>query len=198
MWPPFLGKLMEYLPGCDSSIGEIDDGDEGNRPSVPTHMFSEKLIPVLADLCVQAPAAVKYDVFPDIIHVLGSTPLSLRCNDGAFSHGRRMPSSFKPKVGMVFEKLEDGISFYKNYTLLAGFDIRMGTSTKSPDGVNESVGGYNNIGATAIDFKNFKRDLKAYVAGGDAQMIIDKMFRRQETCPAFRFAYDVDETDQLT
>ncbi|VFQ85764.1 unnamed protein product [Cuscuta campestris] len=96
MWPPFLGKLMEYLPGCDSSIGEIDDGDQGNTahsvdvpcriasnspkksenlspagPCVPTHMFSEKLIPVLADLCVQAPAAVKYDVFPDIIHVLG-------------------------------------------------------------------------------------------------------------------------------
>ncbi|VFQ98273.1 unnamed protein product [Cuscuta campestris] len=96
MWPPFLGKLMEYLPGCDSSIGEIDDGDQGNTarsvdvpcriasnspkksenlspagPCVPTHMFSEKLIPVLADLCVQAPAAVKYDIFPDIIHVLG-------------------------------------------------------------------------------------------------------------------------------
>ncbi|VFQ72111.1 unnamed protein product [Cuscuta campestris] len=96
MWPPFLGKLMEYLPGCDSSIGELDDGDQGNTadsvdvpcriasnapkksenlspagPSVSTHMFSEKLIPVLADLCVQAPAAVKYDVFPDIIHVLG-------------------------------------------------------------------------------------------------------------------------------
>ncbi|VFQ93829.1 unnamed protein product [Cuscuta campestris] len=82
------------------------------------------------------------------------------------------PADSKPKVGMIFEKLEDGISFYKNYALLAG--------------------------ATAIDFKNFKRDLKAYVAGGDAQMIIDKMFRRQETCPAFRFAYDVDETDQLT
>ncbi|RAL45828.1 hypothetical protein DM860_009692 [Cuscuta australis] len=222
------------------------------------------------------------------------------------------PTASKPKVGMVFEKLEDGISFYKNYALLEGFDIRLGTSTKSPDGVNvwkyilcsreghkhaaqlssnapnkaettpngknrirrrvpnrtgcrarvifrlcgsvgykitsfeerhnhpmlssfsrpflkinrnvdighqkfmlncakanigtmksfrlfkESVGGYNNIGTTAIDFKNFKRDLKAYVAGGDAQMIIDKMFRRQETCPTFRFAYDVDETDQLT
>ncbi|VFQ73603.1 unnamed protein product [Cuscuta campestris] len=221
------------------------------------------------------------------------------------------PTECKPRVGMVFQKLEDGILFYKEYAALAGFDIRMSTTTTSSDGVKvwkyilcsreghkhfapgaklahkqveasqngrktkrrrifnrtgcrarvifslcgtsgytitlfeerhnhlmlsimsrpflkinrnidighkkfmlncakanigtmksfrlfkESVGSYNNIGATSIDFKNFKRDLKAYVAGGDAQMIIDKLFRRQETCPAFRFAYDVDESDQL-
>ncbi|VFQ86964.1 unnamed protein product [Cuscuta campestris] len=62
----------------------------------------------------------------------------------------------------------------------------------------ESVGGYNNVGATAIDFKNFKRDLKAYIAGADAQMLIDKLLRKKQTCSAFHFDYDVDESDQLT
>ncbi|VFQ85743.1 unnamed protein product [Cuscuta campestris] len=62
----------------------------------------------------------------------------------------------------------------------------------------ESVGGFNNVGATAIDFKNFKRDLKAYIAGADAQMLIDKLFRKKQTCSAFHFDYDVDESDQLT
>ncbi|CAH9074566.1 unnamed protein product [Cuscuta europaea] len=60
------------------------------------------------------------------------------------------------------------------------------------------VGGYSNIGATAVDFKNFKRDLKAYIEGVDAHMLIDKLFRKQELCSAFIFDYDVDETDKLT
>ncbi|CAH9124610.1 unnamed protein product [Cuscuta epithymum] len=62
----------------------------------------------------------------------------------------------------------------------------------------ETVGGYSNIGATAVDFKNFKRDLKAYVSGVDAQMLVDKLFRKRETCSEFFFAYDVDASDQLT
>ncbi|CAH9104821.1 unnamed protein product [Cuscuta europaea] len=62
----------------------------------------------------------------------------------------------------------------------------------------EIVGGYSNIGATSVDFKNFKLDLKAYVAGVDAQMLIDKLFRKRETCSEFFFNYDVDGSDQLT
>ncbi|VFQ84202.1 unnamed protein product [Cuscuta campestris] len=222
------------------------------------------------------------------------------------------PDESKPRVGMLFPNIEDGIAFYNNYAALVGFDTRKSTSTKSRDGVivwqyvvcnregrknvssmprplaqdredsnpipkkkrrcisnrigckarvtlrlsgnvgysivffgehhnhpmvsapcrpflklnrnldtghkkfmlncakanigtmksyrlfKESVGGYDNVGATAVDFKNFKRDLKAYIAGGDAQIVIDKLFRKHETCSAFFFEYDVDESDQLT
>ncbi|CAH9137030.1 unnamed protein product [Cuscuta epithymum] len=62
----------------------------------------------------------------------------------------------------------------------------------------EFVGGYANIGATAVDFKNFKRDLRAYIEGVDAQMLIDKLFKKQELCSTFLFEYDADENDQLT
>ncbi|XP_057249327.1 protein FAR1-RELATED SEQUENCE 5-like [Beta vulgaris subsp. vulgaris] len=42
--------------------------------------------------------------------------------------------------------------------------------TKSFRILKENVGGYDNIGASKQDFKNFSRDLKAYIDGSDAQM----------------------------
>ncbi|RAL50041.1 hypothetical protein DM860_016817 [Cuscuta australis] len=40
------------------------------------------------------------------------------------------PEEAKPKVGMVFQSLEDGFNFYKEYIALAGFDIRKSTNSK--------------------------------------------------------------------
>ncbi|XP_019171210.1 PREDICTED: protein FAR1-RELATED SEQUENCE 5-like [Ipomoea nil] len=62
----------------------------------------------------------------------------------------------------------------------------------------EIVGEYYNVGATGVDFKNFKRDLMAYILNGDAQLFIDTLFKRRELCEAFDFEYDVDEVDQLS
>ncbi|XP_031096902.1 protein FAR1-RELATED SEQUENCE 5-like [Ipomoea triloba] len=62
----------------------------------------------------------------------------------------------------------------------------------------EIVGDYSNVGATSVDFQNFKRDLMAYILNGDAQLFIDTLFKRRELCEAFGFEYDVDEVDQLS
>ncbi|XP_031108448.1 protein FAR1-RELATED SEQUENCE 5-like [Ipomoea triloba] len=62
----------------------------------------------------------------------------------------------------------------------------------------EIVGDYSNVGATSVDFQNFKRDLMAYILNGDAQLFIDTLFKRRELCEAFGFEYDVDEADQLS
>ncbi|XP_019161151.1 PREDICTED: protein FAR1-RELATED SEQUENCE 5-like [Ipomoea nil] len=62
----------------------------------------------------------------------------------------------------------------------------------------EIVGEYSNVGATGVDFKNFKHDLMAYILNGDAQLFIDTLFKRRELCEAFEFEYDVDDVDQLT
>ncbi|XP_031099796.1 protein FAR1-RELATED SEQUENCE 5-like [Ipomoea triloba] len=62
----------------------------------------------------------------------------------------------------------------------------------------EIVGEYSNVGATRVDFKNFKRDLMAYILNGDAQLFIDTLFKRRELCEAFGFEYDIDEDDQLS
>lgn len=65
--------------------------------------------------------------------------------------------------------------------------------TKSYRLYKEMVGGYGNIGATSVDFRNFKS--LAYISGGDAQLIIDNLFKKQETNARFFFEYDVDEYD---
>ncbi|XP_031106878.1 protein FAR1-RELATED SEQUENCE 5-like [Ipomoea triloba] len=51
----------------------------------------------------------------------------------------------------------------------------------------EIVGDYSNVGATSVDFQNFKRDLMAYILNGDAQLFIDTLFKRRELCEAFGY-----------
>ncbi|KAH6783430.1 hypothetical protein C2S52_008389 [Perilla frutescens var. hirtella] len=62
----------------------------------------------------------------------------------------------------------------------------------------ETVGQFSNIGCTSGEFMNFSRDLKAYVVGVDAQMLLDKLFMKRETCSTFYFDYAVDKNDHLT
>lgn len=62
----------------------------------------------------------------------------------------------------------------------------------------EIVGGYGNIGATSVDFRNFKRDLQAYISGGDAQLVIENFLKKQEANPNYFFEYDVDDYGQLS
>lgn len=60
------------------------------------------------------------------------------------------------------------------------------------------IGSYAKIGPTLIDFKNYKRNLNSFIVGCDAQMMVDRFFRKKETCDAFYFDYAVDEQDQLS
>lgn len=39
--------------------------------NIPSYLLAEKLIPVLVDLILQAPAVEKYIIFPEVIHSLG-------------------------------------------------------------------------------------------------------------------------------
>lgn len=39
--------------------------------STPNYMFAEKLVPLLVDLFLQAPAVEKYILYPEIIQSLG-------------------------------------------------------------------------------------------------------------------------------
>ncbi|KAH6760153.1 hypothetical protein C2S51_017102 [Perilla frutescens var. frutescens] len=52
-------------------------------------------------------------------------------------------------------------------------------------------------GCTKTDVKNFTRNLRAYIVGADAQMVIDNLFKRREVCSAFYFEYLVDGEDKL-
>ncbi|KAK1387882.1 hypothetical protein POM88_016060 [Heracleum sosnowskyi] len=77
----------------------------------------------------------------------------------------------------------------------ANVNIRV---SKSHSFMKEQVGGYANVGATVRDFRNFSRDLKAYVGERDTQMIINKFKAKHDSCESFYYAYDVDSEDHLT
>ncbi|XP_065866975.1 protein FAR1-RELATED SEQUENCE 5-like [Euphorbia lathyris] len=63
--------------------------------------------------------------------------------------------------------------------------------------IKENVGEYNNVGASKQDFKNFHRDLKAYIYESDAQMFIDIFSKKKLLWSAFFFDFDMDEDDHL-
>ncbi|OMO62280.1 hypothetical protein CCACVL1_22908 [Corchorus capsularis] len=103
MWLIFLRELLQYLPGPDSP-SESEEEEEGQAstsdhipvpsPSsssasgatvnVPSYVFAEKLMPVLVDLMLQAPAVEKHIIFPEVIQSLGRSMTTRRDNpDGA-------------------------------------------------------------------------------------------------------------------
>jgi len=61
----------------------------------------------------------------------------------------------------------------------------------------EMVGSFIAIGATCIDFCNFRRDMLAYIAGADAQMVVEDLFKKNEMNPDFYFDFDLDDGGAL-
>ncbi|XP_074288420.1 protein FAR1-RELATED SEQUENCE 5-like [Silene latifolia] len=68
---------------------------------------------------------------------------------------------------------------------------------KAYRGWKELCGGYDNIGATEVDFKNFVRDIKTYISNFDAQMFVENLIEKKDTCSSFYFDFIVDENKCL-
>ncbi|XVF06259.1 hypothetical protein REPUB_Repub06bG0032300 [Reevesia pubescens] len=67
---------------------EVLSPTSGSAPAatvnIPSYVFAEKLIPVLVDLMLQAPAIEKYIIFPEVIQSLGRSMTTRRDNpDGS-------------------------------------------------------------------------------------------------------------------
>ncbi|XVF57298.1 hypothetical protein PTKIN_Ptkin06aG0194000 [Pterospermum kingtungense] len=67
---------------------EVTSPTTGSAPAatvnVPSYLFAEKLIPVLVDLMLQAPAVEKYIIYPEVIQSLGRSMTTRRDNpDGS-------------------------------------------------------------------------------------------------------------------
>ncbi|XP_019197164.1 PREDICTED: protein FAR1-RELATED SEQUENCE 5-like [Ipomoea nil] len=58
-------------------------------------------------------------------------------------------------------------------------------------------GGPENVGATQQDFKNYRRDLLAYMKWGDVQMVISNYLELKTECADMYFEYEVNTNDQL-
>nr|XP_017228897.1 PREDICTED: protein FAR1-RELATED SEQUENCE 5-like [Daucus carota subsp. sativus] len=65
--------------------------------------------------------------------------------------------------------------------------------------MKEFVGGYDQIGATVVDFKNWNRDLKNIIGNADAQVILNKFQSLKDSSNGrFYYEHDVDESGKLT
>ncbi|KAL2938059.1 Protein FAR1-RELATED SEQUENCE 5 [Bienertia sinuspersici] len=65
--------------------------------------------------------------------------------------------------------------------------------------MKEHVGGYESVGATLVDFKNFSRDMKSYVREVDATMFINNLKEKvKNSVGGFFFDYCVNEKGNLT
>lgn len=65
-------------------------------------------------------------------------------------------------------------------------------------GWKELSGGYGNVGATEVDFKNFVRDMKSYIGDFDGQMFVENFIRKKNTCSSFYFDFEIDEQSRLS
>ncbi|XP_019167873.1 PREDICTED: protein FAR1-RELATED SEQUENCE 5-like [Ipomoea nil] len=74
--------------------------------------------------------------------------------------------------------------------------VNIGAS-KSHDLYAEMVEGVENVGATQQDFKNYRREILAYMQGGDAQMVISKYLDLKSDYDDMYFEYEANENDQL-
>nr|XP_017225081.1 PREDICTED: protein FAR1-RELATED SEQUENCE 5-like [Daucus carota subsp. sativus] len=65
--------------------------------------------------------------------------------------------------------------------------------------MKEFVGGYDQIGATVVEFKNWNRDLKNIIGNADAQVILNKFQSLKDSSNGrFYYEHDVDESGKLT
>ncbi|GJT28989.1 FAR1-related sequence 5-like protein [Tanacetum coccineum] len=63
--------------------------------------------------------------------------------------------------------------------------------------MKEMYGGFENVGATATDCKNFRRDLNLFIGDRDAQMVVEKLENLEKRCDGFFMDYCQGEGDSL-
>ena len=64
--------------------------------------------------------------------------------------------------------------------------------------IKETTGNFEDIGATQIDAKNFKRDLNQYKEKRDADFVLENLERKRECLTDFFFDYAVGPENELT
>ncbi|XP_021764023.1 protein FAR1-RELATED SEQUENCE 5-like [Chenopodium quinoa] len=121
------------------------------------------------------------------------------CEDGGYivsnfeeGHTHHMYSS----ENSHFQKSKRKLTMFHKKMIIDNSKVNIGP-VKTYRMVKEYVSGYENIGASRNDFKNFHRDWKAYIEGSDAQMFVDNFKRKKLMWSAYFFYYEMDEDDCL-
>ncbi|XP_074290817.1 protein FAR-RED IMPAIRED RESPONSE 1-like [Silene latifolia] len=103
------------------------------------------------------------------------------CNQEGFAH--KTPSKDR----------DDGLVGEKSQRI---FRLKIG-ATKTYRICKEQVNGYENIGASLNDFKNFHRDVKCFIHERDGLLFVDHFKEMTETRIGFYFDYDLDDDGSL-
>ncbi|KAL9686025.1 hypothetical protein QQ045_023480 [Rhodiola kirilowii] len=53
------------------------------------------------------------------------------------------------------------------------------------------VGGFSNLGAQKNEYRNFHRDVVAFIGTDDAQLVLNKLAKKKEMCSSFYYEYSV-------
>ncbi|XP_074306242.1 protein FAR1-RELATED SEQUENCE 5-like [Silene latifolia] len=95
-----------------------------------------------------------------------------------------------------FQKKCRNLALQHKQTIVDNCKVNIGP-TSTFRSIKEYVDGYENIGASLTEFKNFGREIKCFIGLKDAQMFVDQLEHLQETQEGFYFAYDIDQNKCL-
>ncbi|KAK9749956.1 hypothetical protein RND81_02G161500 [Saponaria officinalis] len=95
-----------------------------------------------------------------------------------------------------FQKLSRNLTLYHKQTIINPSKINIGAS-KTYRICNEVAKGYENEGASLLDFKNFQREVKLFIGDADAEMFINNLEKLVHRKKGFQYAYHVDEGRNL-
>ncbi|KAK9749026.1 hypothetical protein RND81_02G097500 [Saponaria officinalis] len=95
-----------------------------------------------------------------------------------------------------FQKLSRNLTLYHKQTIINHSKINIGAS-KTYRICKEVANGYENVGASLLDFKNFQREVKLFIGDADAEMFINKLENLVHNKKGFQYAYHVDEGRNL-
>ncbi|XP_074277171.1 protein FAR1-RELATED SEQUENCE 5-like [Silene latifolia] len=95
-----------------------------------------------------------------------------------------------------FQKLSRNITDYHKMIIVSNSRLKIG-ATKTYRICKEQVNGYENIGASLNDFKNFHRDVKCFIHERDGQLFVDHFKEMTETRIGFYFDYDLNDDGSL-
>ncbi|KAK9740054.1 hypothetical protein RND81_03G007800 [Saponaria officinalis] len=96
-----------------------------------------------------------------------------------------------------FQKLSRNLTLYHKQTIINHSKINIGAS-KTYRICKEVANGYENVGASLLDFKNFQREVKLFIGDADAEMFINNLEKLVHSKKGFQYAYHVDEGRNLS
>ncbi|XP_042059459.1 protein FAR1-RELATED SEQUENCE 5-like [Salvia splendens] len=64
--------------------------------------------------------------------------------------------------------------------------------------LKELLGGYESVGCTIGEVRNFTRDVRRYADRFDVQMLLNEMQKKKDNCEGFTFEYEKDSRERLT